>query len=90
MTETKSDQTTPLPLPKRPWKSNQNTPPPLPERPLRSEQTKPSSLPEKPCRGDNWRTKIVQVKKAKHSLSYAVFIVHMKIRLHLGTINYVT
>ena len=49
-----------------------------------------SYLPEKPCRGDNWRTKIVQVKKAKHSLSYAVFIVHMKIRLHLGTINYVT
>ena len=52
MTETKSDQTTPPPLPKRPWKSNQNTPPPLPERPLRSEQTKPSPLPEKPYRGD--------------------------------------
>ena len=65
MTEEKSDQNTPPPLPKRPCKSNQNTPPPLPERPLRSEQTKPSPLPEKPCRGIKKKTPPIPKRPCK-------------------------
>ena len=52
MTEKKSDQTTPPPLPKMPGKSDQNTPPPLPERPHRHDQNTPPPLPERPWRSD--------------------------------------
>ena len=52
MTEKKSDQTTPPPLPKRPGKSDQNTPPPLPKRPWRSDQNTPPPLPKRLRRRD--------------------------------------
>ena len=45
MTKEKSDQNTPPPLPKRPWRSDQTTPPPVPKR--------PSTSGENVCR--NWR-----------------------------------
>ena len=52
MTEKKSDQTTPPPLPKRPGKSDQNTPPILPERPWRSDRNTLPPLPKRRRRRD--------------------------------------
>ena len=52
MTQKKSDQNTPPPLPERPWKSDQNTPPPLPKRWWRSDQITPPPVPEKPSTSD--------------------------------------
>ena len=60
MTETKSDQTTPPPLPKRWWKSDQNSPPPVPKRPCKTDQNTPPPVPERPSTSGenvhrNWR-----------------------------------
>ena len=52
MTQEKSDQDTPPPLPERPWRSDQNTPPPLPERPRRSDQNTPPPVPKRWWRSD--------------------------------------
>ena len=52
MTETKSNQNTPPPLPKRPWRSDQNTPPPVPKRPCKTDQNTPPPVPKRPCKTD--------------------------------------
>ena len=52
MTQKKSDQTTPPPVPERSWRSDRNTPPPLPKRPRRCDQNTPPPVPERPHRRD--------------------------------------
>ena len=48
MTQEKSDQNTPPPLPKRPCRSDQSAPPPVPKRPCKTDQNTPPPVPERP------------------------------------------
>ena len=52
MTEKKTDQTKPPPLPNRLWRGDQTTPPPVPKRPWRSDQNTPPPIPKRPWRSD--------------------------------------